>query len=304
MDHEQIENQDYARLLGRIVGSNKDGISTRSAVAQTGDRAVTLQRTSSDTGLTDPIPLEPAFVITMQLAPMRKAERWSDTTLIHSAPLAAGDVVFSDLRENPSASCSGPLECVHFYFQHDALAELAEIEDRGAFAGLDLANNHDPVLMHLARAFRHATDASPDYEFLALDQYLLAAGLHITERYGTRRTTSLAEPAALDAGILARAKEALANLDTHTPDIMRIATDCGLPPSYFIRAFERSTGMTPARWVRQHRVEEARALLFGSKLSLAQIAHVCGFSDQSHFTRCFNEATGYTPSAWRRARRF
>jgi AraC family transcriptional regulator len=37
------------------------------------------------------------------------------------------------------------------------------------------------------------------------------------------------------------------------------------------------------------------------RLSLADVAAECGFSDHAHFTRHFARTVGVTPSAWRRA---
>ena len=51
----------------------------------------------------------------------------------------------------------------------------------------------------------------------------------------------------------------------------------------------------------QRRVDRAKDLMRATGTpDLAEIAFVCGFSDQSHFTRMFSQATGMTPSEWRR----
>jgi len=38
-------------------------------------------------------------------------------------------------------------------------------------------------------------------------------------------------------------------------------------------------------------------------LELADIALLCGFTDQSHFTRVFSRSEGYSPGRWRRLHR-
>jgi transcriptional regulator GlxA family with amidase domain len=48
------------------------------------------------------------------------------------------------------------------------------------------------------------------------------------------------------------------------------------------------------------RVEAAREHLVGSSTPLAEVAYLCGFSDQSHFTRTFVRHVGLSPGAWRR----
>jgi AraC family transcriptional regulator len=45
----------------------------------------------------------------------------------------------------------------------------------------------------------------------------------------------------------------------------------------------------------------AKEKLRDSRLSLADVAKECGFSDQSHLARHFQRIVGVTPGAWRRA---
>lgn len=47
----------------------------------------------------------------------------------------------------------------------------------------------------------------------------------------------------------------------------------------------------------------ASELLLTSTLTLEQIAHRCGFADQSHLSRVFTATIGIPPGEWRRQRR-
>jgi len=85
--------------------------------------------------------------------------------------------------------------------------------------------------------------------------------------------------------------------------LTRIASECGLSAAHFARAFRISTGAPPHRWLVNQRIEQSKALLVGSTLSLTEIAIKCGFSDQSHFTRAFSAAVGATPGRWRLVRK-
>src|SRR4051794_36409469 len=67
----------------------------------------------------------------------------------------------------------------------------------------------------------------------------------------------------------------------------------------FARASSQSTGVSPHRWLVQHRIQCAKDLLRGDAL-LADSALRCGFADQSHFTRCFGREVGVSPGQWRR----
>jgi len=45
----------------------------------------------------------------------------------------------------------------------------------------------------------------------------------------------------------------------------------------------------------------AKEKLRDRRLSLSDLALVCGFADQSHLTRVFSRMVGVSPGAWRRA---
>jgi AraC-like DNA-binding protein len=79
-----------------------------------------------------------------------------------------------------------------------------------------------------------------------------------------------------------------------------LAEQCGLSVNYFSRAFKECTGLPPHQWLIRRRIEVARALLSNPDISLAEVALICGFADQSHFTRVFSRVMGISPGAWRR----
>jgi AraC family transcriptional regulator len=73
-----------------------------------------------------------------------------------------------------------------------------------------------------------------------------------------------------------------------------------LSAAYFFHSFRRAVGISPARYLSNRRVEQAKQLMLRTDRSLAQIAHECGFYDQPHFNRVFRRRVGTTPTAWRR----
>jgi AraC family transcriptional regulator len=79
-----------------------------------------------------------------------------------------------------------------------------------------------------------------------------------------------------------------------------LAALANLSAKHFARAFRRSTGMPPHRWLIERRIDRAKALLSTGDLSLAEIALACGFADQSHFTAMFRKSVGATPGSFRR----
>ncbi|MGA7438573.1 MAG: AraC family transcriptional regulator [Luteibacter sp.] len=89
-------------------------------------------------------------------------------------------------------------------------------------------------------------------------------------------------------------------LDQSFP-VSDVADVCGLSVNHFSRAFRRSLGKPPHRWLLDRRIDRARELLQTTPLPLADIALACGFAEQSHFTRVFTRLVGMPPGAWRRA---
>jgi AraC family transcriptional regulator len=69
----------------------------------------------------------------------------------------------------------------------------------------------------------------------------------------------------------------------------------GLSPYHFARAFKRSTGFGPYRYVLRRRTERAKRLLAAGNVPLSSVARACGFGSQSHFSARFREMTGLTP---------
>ena len=105
----------------------------------------------------------------------------------------------------------------------------------------------------------------------------------------------------LSASALRRVRAYIDNHIDNAVDLRTLADIAGLSLSYFARAFKKSTGMTPHAYLMGQRLLQARDLLTQSTLSLAEIAVVSGFCDQSHLTRTFRRQFGTPPLAFRRA---
>lgn len=59
-------------------------------------------------------------------------------------------------------------------------------------------------------------------------------------------------------------------------------------------------GTTPLQYVLQRRLEEAKKLLGGTVLDIAEIAERVGIQDPNYMTRLFSMRFGVTPGAYRR----
>jgi len=72
---------------------------------------------------------------------------------------------------------------------------------------------------------------------------------------------------------------------------------------HFERMFRATTHRPPYHYVLELRLERARLLLAHSRLSVAEVAHQCGFSSQSHFTNHFTRYVGISPARYARGAR-
>lgn len=78
----------------------------------------------------------------------------------------------------------------------------------------------------------------------------------------------------------------------------QICHHAGLSKSTLLRAFTKSKGITPYRYLETIRINEAKRLL-GQGMAPVEAAVRTGFTDQSHFTNYFSSFIGLTPGIYR-----
>jgi AraC-like DNA-binding protein len=91
-------------------------------------------------------------------------------------------------------------------------------------------------------------------------------------------------------------------IDTNlTLSLKEISESLNVHPSYLSREFSKYFGdLSFGDYIRKLRIEKSIVLLQDPKYSLAEIAYLTGFSDQSHFNRIFKMHTGKSPSIYRK----
>ena len=79
-------------------------------------------------------------------------------------------------------------------------------------------------------------------------------------------------------------------------NVDQLAAKMNLERSQFYRKIKALTGHAPVELIRRLRLENARALLLTTELSVGEIAYKIGFSSPAYFTKCYREAYDETPS--------
>ena len=79
----------------------------------------------------------------------------------------------------------------------------------------------------------------------------------------------------------------------------RLAHFVNLSPSRLHQLFKDETGLPPAKYLHQLRMEQAKELLETSYLSVKEVMTQIGVTDESHFVRDFKKSYGCTPAKYR-----
>ena len=164
----------------------------------------------------------------------------------------------------------------------------------------------DPLIEQIAQSI-HAEmlDTAPAGKLL-VETLASALGVHLLQNYSNLGSASVSLPAArgaLDPKRLQRVKDFIeTNLDQDLT-IETLANEARLSPFHFARAFKAATRIAPHAYVTDRRIEKAKFWVSEGRLSLAEIAHQCGFSSQSYFTKWFGRLAGATPRAYREGSR-
>nr|WP_234172602.1 AraC family transcriptional regulator [Ruegeria pomeroyi] len=102
--------------------------------------------------------------------------------------------------------------------------------------------------------------------------------------------------------LVTRTKEAIAQaLSAGAPKMAEIARDLGLSARSFHRRLSEH-GMSFQTLTEETRRDLAEGLLRDDRHSLAEIAFLTGFAEQSSFTRAFKRWVGMTPASYRKER--
>ena len=211
-------------------------------------------------------------------------------------PARSASVCVSDVPAGAELTGGGPF-CM-LILEREYLGKrwaAASTEERRRY---DVAATHDPFLFHLAAEatarLRREQRLAPNY----VESLAHLARVRVRERYLQKRPAVLERsPVFLAPHVEARVR---AHIQTHLGEklpLAALAAVAGVSTSHFAKAFHRSVGETPHRFLVRQRLEHACGLLRADRgaISLAEAAFQAGFSSQSHFTRCFRAGYGLTP---------
>lgn len=250
-------------------------------------------------GMKAQIPAQDAFSAALYLTDVPYNELWRRGRPYLNQGYAANSLRVMPLEDELSTYVAHPHQALSFYIPRASFGLLTEEGGKAPDSIACTPGIIDPAVAHLGQALLPALERPTEASALFVDSVFLAVLARLVSTYG-----GVSAPAAKRAGLsLQQERRAIDYMTAHLAENVRladVAAACGLSRDYFIRAFRRTTGFTPHRWLMRCRVAQAKETLRSSNLGLAEIALRCGFADQSHFTRVFSSSEGISPAAWRK----
>jgi transcriptional regulator GlxA family with amidase domain len=153
----------------------------------------------------------------------------------------------------------------------------------GAAAGIDL-------LLHLIRQ---------DHGSAVANHVARRCVVQAQREGGQAQYVERPVPEQSDAGTAATRAWALERLQDPL-QLADLAQHAGMSRRNFTRRFRAETGLSPAQWLTQQRLDLARHLLESSDLTVARIAERTGFGSDVTLRQHLRAAIGVSPGAYRR----
>jgi len=102
-----------------------------------------------------------------------------------------------------------------------------------------------------------------------------------------------------DAQLAGRLKDLVQKSYDRPLTLAGLAAELNVSQYHLQRVFKRIIGITPARYLHDLRMEQARQLLERGDLPIREIAFGVGFRSLSHFASAFQKANGSSPLKYR-----
>jgi AraC family transcriptional regulator len=233
-------------------------------------------------------------------APGMRAARESDRVQEFDAPV--GMLAIAPANEENYVAWPSSRENIVVAMAPESLLELAEHEFGAGRVELQppAYGTVDPWALHIAELLKAELTQRETPNELYVDSLITLFGIHVLRNYAERKIPLPTMKGGLSARSARRIKEFLDENFSRKLSVAELATVAGLSPHYFMQAFTRTFGEPPHQYLVKRRLAFAEKLLVNGNLSIADVAHLSGFSSQSHLTSAMKKYRQATPMQMRR----
>jgi AraC family transcriptional regulator len=177
-----------------------------------------------------------------------------------------------------------------------------QIADESGMSDSELVRQlgiRDTQIEHIGFALKSELDAGCPSGQVYGDGLAVALAARLLGGYSAHVTISHNCNVLMSGYTLRRVTNYIEDNLTKDLTLAEIAGVAHMSPHYFSRAFRKSTGIPPHRYVIDRRIEKAKTLLSNTHLPLVEVGLNVGFQNQSHFTTLFHKRIGVTPKLYR-----
>lgn len=157
-------------------------------------------------------------------------------------------------------------------------------------------NFQDPLVQHICLVLLAEVEAGGLAGRLYAEALGQALALHLLRNYASGTATRPLPRHGLSDSQLHRVLDYVNDQLDQSLGLAELAAVAGFSPAHFARQFKQATGLAPHQYLIHRRVERARGLLETGLLTVTEVAHQVGFTDQSHLDRHFKHLLGVPPS--------
>lgn len=118
-------------------------------------------------------------------------------------------------------------------------------------------------------------------------------------RDGDQAQYTASDPPNVDASDISRLLEWIENNLSEELTVDRLAREILMSPRHLARRFKEVTGSTPAKWIRQRRLEAAKRFLEETTMPIGAVATTVGFANPVTFRQAFVGTFATTPTDYR-----
>lgn len=211
--------------------------------------------------------------------------------------------------ENDVVDIAAPLpEVLHLYLpsrQFETLADDFNLPKSPARSIQYLAGVEDELIRQIGLSILSELTCETAAGRMLVETSSLMLAARLAQRYsdGWKAVPPPGRHHRLDNVRLRRVLDYIEQNADKDISVQELADVACLSPFHFTRMFSTAMGMSPARFVSQRRLEQAKTMLVRGKLPLSEIAFNSRFSSQASFNRAFRRATGMTPGEYQRQAR-
>lgn len=220
---------------------------------------------------------------------------------LRSEHFADGDICITPANTPVAVRFNNPCEFALLHLEHTFITRtLSELSAVNSLEIVPQFKLRDPLIHQVGVALKAQLQIDGLGSRLYAESAATFLAVHLLQHYSAQKHTIQEYTGGLPKYKL---RQTIDYINEHLAEDLSlavIARQIDMSQYHFARLFKQSTGLAPHQYVIQCRIERAKQLLLQSKLSIAEVASLVGFTDQSHFTRYFKRLVGVKPTTVRK----